>query len=221
VIAESDEQRERISAEFSRIGHVEAHVFDPESATEWPEMPDGRTIQRTLFRSEPPLNRPLMEYFGSLELANNYLSQVHRAFRALLPDALALERLSDRYPEAARVRLRVGSLETLEQIGGDHHAVIARIWPVASELLKPVLEEMHKRRNLPAAPALSTEACQSALESGARWAAHLRRLESDFNALFVVREQQHSAAIDTDPTLQNAESLRRTLDEEARYPCRP
>jgi hypothetical protein len=162
----------------------------------------------------------LIEYFGSLELTNNYLSQVHRAFRALLPDALALERLSDRYPEEARVRLEPDSLETLEQIADNHHSVIARVWPIVSELLRPVFEDMHKRKNLTSAAAQSPEACHSTLDSGARLTAHLRRLESDFNALFVVRDQQGSLAIDADSTLQFAESLRRNLDEEARYPCR-
>ena len=213
--------KSRINALVAPIPHGDACTFDPESPPiEWPARFKSMEARPPVVRTEPLLQRALIEYFGSQQLATHYFNQVHRAFRTLLADAAALQRINARYPAAAREDLGPISRMALERIAGDHPMASDRVWPVGSEQLRPLLEEMNRRRSLPLAPPVSPErGCNSAFESAVILATRLRQLESAFNGLFVIREQRSSVGIDTDLTFQHGESERRALDDETSFPA--
>ena len=100
VIVESPEQKAQIEAAARDIPYVDLQIWEPdESGPTLPPAAPGTEVRAPLARTEPPLHEFLREYFGSVDLSNQYIGQVQQGIRASLASTIALVQLADRYPE--------------------------------------------------------------------------------------------------------------------------
>jgi len=200
LLAESEAQRDALLAELAAIPHLAPTIGTPESPVEVPVVPfAGARMERT----PGALARKLVQATGSTAASEEYISRVHAAWRDAMTPALALERLSLRYPEHVFAALPDQARALIETIAADYlrqSRERARAYAVSLDLACQVLE--------------SSAPSDSAITVAVPWQSsagllvtRLRSLDAAFNRLFLTQEQIVDSAANGDLA-----ALRRDLE---------
>lgn len=213
VIVESPEQKAQIEAASRDIPHVDVQIWEPDGdMPSLPAMPAPPAVRAPLARTAPPLDDFLREYFGNVDLTNQYIGQVQRGIRASLASTLALLQLGDRYPEPVFQALPSDARDAVSRIACDHVRELQHAWQETNELLSPVLERALASRGL--SPGTEeTPAHDSWRVRADGIARSLRHAETNIHQLFVVREGAPSGEVDVDATVAATERARAAIDQ--------
>jgi hypothetical protein len=188
VFVESSERKAEILQAVEGIPFVRATVRTaedpaPEPASQPVQVLDAPPAAQT---SQPPMAEDLVAYAGSLDIANNLLSEAHDAYLRTLVQASALDRLAARYDATEWSRLSAESRARLDRIAADYVESIRKDLPQYLNLVSPVLDNMTVRVGAarPSSPIVDG-GCAGWRTSASALSAELQSIESSFRRLFV------------------------------------
>lgn len=207
-------QRRQVEQAVEDIRLVKAEIWDPETApANFGAREAGAAASAgPLFRTTAPMIGKLAEQLGGAAQAAAFINEVHRLFRGILAESIALERLSARYPEPVFESLPAEARRKIEGIAASHHRVIEDQLPV---LLRSLGEVWSVAGGSDSADCIPWRSVTLTLT------ARLRAMESSFNLLYVTREQLVPADTDPEQARQRASLLISELWRMARRGCRP
>ena len=123
LMADSELQSSALLTHLQGLPKVKAHIGSPERPVSFPDSAEfypspGSPIR--LQRSPGVLNNSLISNLGSNAAAEQYINQVHTAWRTAMAPALALERLAHRYPEHGLDKLPPEVQQIVQRIAEDY-----------------------------------------------------------------------------------------------------
>lgn len=183
--------------------------------------PDAPLSNAQVYTSNPPLAKSLWDYFGGMDSANTYLAAVRNVYFPALSDASALQRLADRYPDAAWQSLSRGSQARLDRIARDY---IQRIELSSDQYLAavtPVLDEVGKLPHGVADTKSGPDDCEGWRVQGPIIFTQLRKLQTAFQGLFVITQSDTPLPMSADVLLRDASGARVELQEARHRVCQP
>ncbi|MGC4049753.1 MAG: hypothetical protein QM757_09600 [Paludibaculum sp.] len=214
AIAETEERRRELLEVLQSIPHVQAEIqaATPVSAqaVEAASVLPAATHQH-VYSTTPPLAKELWEYLHGMDEANRRLTAVRESYFAVLPPAKALQRLAERYDEAAleampgEVRARVNQLAA---------SYIGRIREAGTGYLEGVsdpLNEMLRRKPVSGVPTPQGASCRSWQQLSSAVVGDLEQLHTTFRRLFVVEETEQPVTLSGEELLADAARLRGRL----------
>ncbi|MCL4851681.1 MAG: hypothetical protein KJZ78_09900 [Bryobacteraceae bacterium] len=163
----------------------------------------------------------MKEYFGSTELANDYLGRIQQGLRKSLAAGIALQQLGDRYSPDRLASLPQGAAAAIHRIAADHAAILRNRWPEVNALLEPVLTEMRLPHASAGVQPPGPQECVSWSGTSRDIVMDLRRVETSLHRSFIPYEGLGPAAVDPERLLDEIESARARLNRAIAGTCLP
>jgi hypothetical protein len=217
VLTDRAERRQEIYQSVEGIPHVAVSQMPSAVGIRWQaRRPEQlRTVN-------PPLGKTLEDYFGRIDLSNQYLDRVQDTYLTLIAEASALERLGARYsqpvmealPSEARdsiLRTAAGQIANLERGVGDYIAVVS-----------PVLNEMLRQTGLVNDATAEAQAACAGWQPGATLLVErLRGFHDPFSRLFIRHEVEEDVIPSASDLLGVAANRRAALINAIHSLCLP
>lgn len=194
MIVDNEQVQRAVVSAVSSIPLVDAEVWTPENAPQSFRLAVSADLEGTgrIYRTSATQLESLSKCLKSPEAAADYVEQVQRSIREVMVPALALRRLSERYPETRYGLVPAPSRITLDTVAVDYIRSLQESSAQLRKRLAPILTGCGFAEDGQALEVLNQQPARNWRAAAPQLERQIRELESAFNQLFTTRESMQA-----------------------------